>query len=78
MNVNWDIPRGDNSVRDLFEIGQTHGEPHGKKTSGLLSPRKIVSGIDCGSLAQLEYIQKTRQRVSTEALIRSEITLIVK
>jgi len=38
-------------------------------TSGLLPPRMIESGIDCSCLAQLEYVQKTHQRVSIIALI---------
>jgi len=47
-----------------------------KTTSGLLPPWMIVSGIDCSSLAQFEYVHKTRQRVSIVALTWSEITLI--
>jgi len=46
-----------------------------KQTSGLMTARIIICGIDCSSIAPLEYVQKTRQRVSLVALTGSEITL---
>jgi len=72
--IDWACLRLSESTQ---ETRWTHNEAREKTTSSLLPLQMIVSGIDCISFAQLEYLQKARQIVSTVALTWSEITLIV-
>jgi len=39
---------------------RTHEEPRRKTTSGLLPPRRILSGIECNSLTKSESVELTR------------------
>jgi len=63
--IDWAILKLSEST---LKTRHTHGKPRRKTTSGLLPPWMIVFGIHCSSLAQLEYVQKARQRVSIVAL----------